>query len=97
MKLIEKKDLRYDLHNILVAVTTEPDYEMERDIMLESYDGATYTHIKGFHCSCYDFDETDWQIMEYSIDEIRKLANAPYNQDDMFWKLVREQVGSIKI
>lgn len=91
MKKIDYRTLDIKPHNILVAYTTEPDYEMSRYILLEiEYD--KYVILEGHHCSCFGFDDTEWKSIEYTQDELRKLANAGYNQDNPFWMLVRKHV-----
>lgn len=88
MKKIDWKKLDIKPHHIVIAHTTEPDYEMSRYILLE-VDFGTYVILEGFHCSCYDFDDTEWEAIEYSEDELRRLADAPYNQNNEFWKQVK--------
>lgn len=78
-------------HHILIAKTSQPDYEMSRRILLEiSYD--RYVVVEGYHCSCYGFDDSTWEATEYTRNEIIKLANAEYNKDDWFWNEVLLQV-----
>lgn len=82
-------------HQILVAITSEPDYEMDRKILLTGIDGLKYDEyllLYGGHCSCYDFDETDWDGTIYTLEELRVLANADYNKNDVFWNEVLSQI-----
>lgn len=82
-------------HQILVAITSEPDYEMDRKMLLENIEGLKwdeYLILEGFHCSCYDFDDTDWSGTIYNKEELSKLAKADYNKDDVFWKEVLRQI-----
>lgn len=82
-------------HQILVAITSEPDYEMDRNILLTDVDelkNDEYLLLEGWHCSCYDFDETDWSGTIYTSDELRKLANADYNKNNIFWREVLAQI-----
>ena len=82
-------------HQILVAITSEPDYEMDRKMLLTDIDGLEYGEyllLEGGHCSCYDFDETDWGGTIYTSDELRKLAKADYNKSDVFWSEVLNQI-----
>lgn len=90
METINYRSLNIELHDIVVAVTSEPDYEMSRNILLE-YKGE-YVIIEGSHCSCYNFDETEWYVTKYTREELKKLANSLYNQENKFWELVREQI-----
>lgn len=83
-------------HQILFTWTSYPDWEMERKILLEQVDGLDYDEyllLEGFHCSCYGFDDTKWEGIIYTKDELRKLANADYNGKDLFWEMVRDYVG----
>ena len=79
-------------HNILFAWTSEPDWEMSRIIVLENLEDVIgYDEVlvlEGGHCSCYDFDETSWDGIAYTKDELRKLANADYNKNDLFYQML---------
>ncbi len=82
-------------HQILVAITSEPDYEMDRKMLLENIEGLNWGEflvLEGFHCSCYDFDDTEWSGTICNREELRKLAKADYNKDDVFWKEVSRQI-----
>ena len=91
MLKIDYKELEIKPHNIIVAVTSEPGYEMGREILLE-FDYGDYVVLEGSHCSCYDFDDTEWEAIKYTHEELRKIAEADYNRNSEFWKLVREQL-----
>ena len=60
---MEKYDLKkgnVKFHNIVIAVTTKPDYEMNRYLLLEDLKDLEYGEfviVEGGHCSCYDFDD----------------------------------------
>jgi len=76
-------------HQILIVITNESDYETYRRILLTDIEGlevGEYLLLEGEHCSCYDFDETDWHGTVYTLDELNKLAKAEYNENDVFWK-----------
>lgn len=63
--------------------------------ILVDVDGLEYDEyllLEGGHCSCYDFDETDWHGTIYTKGELIKLAEADYNENDVFWKQVLEQM-----
>ncbi len=78
-----KDDIK--LHNILFAYTSPQDYEMERLLLLEDMPNTKYGEyvlIEGFHCSCYDFDECDWNATVYNMEELKKLLDniSPYEE-----------------
>lgn len=85
-------------HQIVLAYTSEPYYEMHRKILLSDIEGLDYNEfvlLEGYHCSCYDFDETEWVGTIYTTDELFKLANADYNKNSLFWNKVLEFIFSI--
>jgi hypothetical protein len=92
MEKIDWKTLDIKPHNIVVAVTSEPDYEMQRQILL-NYGYYKYIVLDGWHCSCYDFDETEWEAIEYTEEELSKLANADYNKGNEFWEKVKLHIN----
>lgn len=78
-------------HNIVFAWTSEPDYEMDRIMVLNNIEGIErdeYLVLGGGHCSCYDFDETSWDGTVYTKQELQSLANAEYNKENLFWNMV---------
>lgn len=64
-------------HNILYACTSEEDFRMGRLIILEDTPQyGYYTVLEGEHCSCYDFDETEWEATEFdSKEELLKFLS----------------------
>lgn len=97
MKLFGKGNVINNLelkpHNILFSWTSPQDYEMVRYMLIEDIDGLDhneYLLLEGGHCSCYGFDETDWDAIVYTKDELLKLANAEYYYDNSFWIMVRD-------
>ena len=77
---MEKYDLKLDkvkFHNIVIATTSEPDYEMNRFLLLEDLEDTSYGEyvvVEGYHCSCYGFDETVWDAIKYTEEELYKIA-----------------------
>lgn len=65
-------------HSIVVAVTTESDCcDMERYVLAEHQpEYGDYTLIRGGHCSCYDFDDVEWDAIVYSEEELIDLMAA---------------------
>jgi hypothetical protein len=93
MKKIDWKNEGFEIkpHHIVIACTSEPDYEMNRQILLEN-GFENFIVLEGYHCSCYDFDDTEWEAIEYIRDELKNLANAKYNENDKFWQQVKQQL-----
>ena len=59
--------------SVVFAATSEPGYEMSRVLLLEpNYE--VFIVLYGSHCSCYDFDETEWDATEYTRNELKKLV-----------------------
>ena len=78
-------------HQILITITNDSDYEVERKLLLQDIEGLKcdeYLVLEGNHCSCYDFDDTLWTGTVYVRNELYKLANAEFNKNNIFWKEV---------
>lgn len=70
------KGKKIELHNVLFATTSERDYEMVRLLLLEDMPDTEYGEYvlaEGGHCSCYDFDETEWDCVKITDDELNKI------------------------
>lgn len=62
---------------LLFAVTNDETYNADRCVVYENYpEYGEYTVIQGRHCSCYGFDDIEWDAMTYSADELRSLAQT---------------------
>ena len=71
---IDKNDLK--IHNFVITYTSPIDYEMKRYILLEDIKGLEYDEYiiaEGSHCSCYDFDDTEWEFFKYNKNELIEL------------------------
>ena len=102
---MEKYDLKkgeIKFHNIVIAITSEPDYEMERWLLLENLKDIKYGEyvvVNGYHCSCYNFDDTDWEATKYTEEELKKIAKDRVERktclggEEHFYKLVLEYLG----
>ena len=76
MERYNLKDKKIEAHNILFATTSERDYEMERLLLLEDMQDTEYGEFilaEGGHCSCYNFDETEWDCIKVTKDEFNKI------------------------
>ena len=70
------KGKKIELHNILFATTSERDYEMNRLLLLEDMPDTEYGEYvlaEGGHCSCYNFDDTEWDCVKITDDELNKI------------------------
>lgn len=71
-------------YNIIIVFTTRPSYEMERWLLLEDMEDLKYGEyvvVEGYHCSCYDFDETKWEAIKYNKEELIKVAEDRVSND----------------
>lgn len=93
MKVVDFKILTVDASTVVFASTSEPDYEMERIILLEDDGGYDFIVVEGGHCSCFGFDETEWFATGYSREELRTLANADYYKSNTFWQMVKKYIS----
>lgn len=70
------KGKKIELHNILFATTSERDFDMERLLLLEDMPDTEYDEYvlaEGGHCSCYNFDEIEWDCIKVKDDELNKI------------------------
>lgn len=84
MDIYNIKENKPKLHNILFAVTSPKDYEMERLLLLEDMpetEYGEYVLVEGYHCSCYGFDDTKWEATKYTREELSKLLTREYSED----------------
>jgi hypothetical protein len=64
-------------YKILFVVTSRPDYEMNRVLIAENYpDYGSYVIVSGYHCSCFGFDETQWDAMLVDTKEAEKVLTG---------------------
>lgn len=76
MKKIENFDFNsIRAADILFASTSNLDYEMSRVILVENKNGG-FLVLDGAHCSCYEFEDTEWEAIHYTEEELKKLANV---------------------
>lgn len=79
---INEKEIK--LHNVLYCVTSEIYYEMNRLMLLEDMpdtEPGEYVLVEGYHCSCYNFDDTQWDATVYTDDELSKLLSYCKNYE----------------
>ena len=99
---MEKYDLKLSnikFHNIVLAITSKPDYEMWRYLLIEDLEDLRYDEyivVEGYHCSCYGFDDTKWEAIKYTKNELLILAekriieNCWVKEEKRFYYLVNE-------
>lgn len=66
-----------EIHNFVIVYTTPIGYEMQRYILLKDIkdlEHDEYVIAEGSHCSCYDFDDTEWEYIKYTEEELKKLC-----------------------
>lgn len=76
MRNYDLKNVKIELHNVVFSTTTPEDYEMDRLLLLEDMPQTNwdeYVLVEGGHCSCYGFDETQWDATVFSEAEMDKL------------------------
>lgn len=90
---INPKDI--PLSDIILSYTNDEGYDAERDFLIDTwnYDDvkASYVIIEGEHCSCYDFDDIEWNMTAYEPSELVKVAKGRIGEgyfNPEFWKMV---------
>lgn len=83
MEKVNIKDYPITYANVVFAKTISDCYNEDRLIVIDDY--PNFILAEGGHCSCYDFDEVQWEAIKYSREELEKLASAPYNKESTFW------------
>jgi hypothetical protein len=71
MEQLNKFDINsIPIHKIIFTLTSEEDYSMQRLIVAEDFPKlGDFIILYGSHCSCYDFDETEWDATIVSEEE----------------------------
>lgn len=102
---MEKYDLKKEdvkLHNIILVTTNDMPWESERYFLLEDLENlkiGDYVVVEGYHCSCYDFNDVEWDAIKYSKNELLAIAEDRLNKKDSFtyndaeinfYKLIKE-------
>ena len=93
MKQVNKFDIsKIQLNKVVFAITSPLDYSMNRIYVIENTtigsgsDYGAYLILRGWHCSCFDFEETeilDWEATELvGYDELSKFFSGWYNRMD---------------
>jgi len=71
---------------IVVVTTSHPDYEMNRVMLIDnepeaSPDAREWILVRGYHCSCFKFDETEWDATWYTKAELLKVMEGWVHSD----------------
>jgi hypothetical protein len=104
MKKIGIKGIDFKLHHILFAHTSEIEREMKKYILLDEEnisdipqiqeqlrnEDEIYIIIEGDHCSCYDFNDTDWIAIAYTEGELEKLCSSRHYMGKPFYRDIAE-------
>lgn len=93
---------------VAVAYTDEHAWESSRIMLVVTWDipdgvydlfkDSEYVIIRGSHCSCYGYEDIEYDATLVSNKELFKLAEAPYNNDPEdsdapFWSSVRKYLN----
>lgn len=61
-------------HAIVIVITTDPDYSMDRTLFVENWpEYKDYTIITGEY---YDFDDTKWEAITYTSKELKRVIEG---------------------
>jgi len=82
-----RQESKFDITNIpisdiVIVITSDADYSMNRVMLAEPTgaraisSGERWLLIHGSHCSCYGFDETEWDATWYNTDELLKVIKG---------------------
>lgn len=104
MKTIEAPKI-IEPWRIICAAQSEPDYSEERYMLIYAGNGINdyydkgYILLEGWHCSCYDWPEVDWDATYYEEDELLKIAdmrkrNPSDSAERRFFMLVEQALGA---
>ncbi len=87
------------LHKIVIVATSDRSYEMDRIMLAENHpDYGDYTIVHGSHCSCYGFDDTQWDAQTYTAAELKLLAvgwmESGYGSEAIIAPLILRYINS---
>lgn len=74
---------------IICAAQSEPDYSEERYILIHAGENTwddAYAVIEGGHCSCYGWNDVEWDSIEYTKEELLKLAESKIGDSGYYCK-----------
>lgn len=82
-KLKEFESNNIPIASVAFAFTEEYDYSATRTLFLVAYpNNNEYTLVEGGHCSCYGFDEVEWEAIVYTEEELLKVLRGWMNDPD---------------
>lgn len=108
---MRKIDAPYEIETwrIVCAAQSQPDFSEDRQILYyggerSDYHGnGPFVVLDGGHCSCYDWEDVEWDAMEYTYDELVRLAeskasgNGCYSKSErLFWEMVLFAVKGVE-
>ena len=84
MKTVNRFDVsKIPFHSIVFTVSSDDICcDWDRIYYIENLnieckvDYDSYLIIDGSHCSCYDFEDTEWTATEYTFGEFKKLVEG---------------------
>lgn len=76
MKHQENFDItQIPLWKVVFAATSNQDYEMNRVLYVEGHPKyGDRLLVQGYHCSCFEFDETKWDATWYTEKELKQVV-----------------------
>lgn len=87
---------------VICAAQSEPDYSEGRQMLLYAGENPfrdEYMVLDGGHCSCYDWQDVDFDAVVYSKEELDKLSASKIGDgcycesERTFWAMVRVALG----
>ena len=88
---------------IICAAQSEPDYSESRQILIYAGEDTwerRYMLLDGGHCSCFDWEDVEWDAVEYTEEELLALAESKkdgegcyYDSERLFWQSVLIALG----
>ena len=106
MRMVKAPE-RVEPWRVVCAAQSEPYYSEDRQILLYGADEGDYYNegpfilLDGGHCSCYDWEEAEWDATEYTRDELLTLMRSKLEKggfycesEKCFWKMVKRALVS---
>jgi len=89
----------YESSKTMLVATEDIPYNPDKnDGLYDLFKDSDYIIIRGSHCSCYGYEDIEYDATLVNEEELFKLAEAPYNNDSEdfeapFWDSVRKYLN----